>query len=212
MEQEAAGWPTLELCAGNITWPALENANVTDFEYLAIAYSLLFSATALRLIGGLSHVFSRQRRYGVHAAAVVIILCATVQNFWAVLSYRDLEWTFIRFIGLLAVPGTVYFVASTLIPDNPGLIESWERHYFEKRIQYFSGLVGWSLLSFLNTTYTLGMPLATPVRGVQLGMLVMGVCGLISARPLVHKFIIGLAMILVLAFGIITRNLYVAAG
>jgi hypothetical protein len=190
----------------------LGDANVTDFEYLAIAYSLLFSASALRLIGGLPHVFSRERRYGVHAAAVVIILSATVQNFWVLLSYRNVEWTFLRFIGLLAVPGTVYFIASTIIPDDPGLIESWEKHYFEKRIQLFSGFAVWGVLSILVTTFVLGLPLAAPARGVQLGMIVMGVCGIISARPMVHKFIIGLAVILLLAFGFIVRNLYVAAG
>ena len=185
---------------------------MTTFEYLAIAYSLLFSAIALRLVGGLSHVFHRERRYGVHAAFVVMVLFATVQNFWVLLSYQDVEWTFVRFIGLLAVPGTLYFIASILVPDNPSSIESWREYYFEKRIGFYSGIIGWMLMAFVNTTFTLGMPLASPARLVQLGVLVVGVCGLSSAHPLVHQALAGLMFVMALAFGIIVMYIYVPAG
>ena len=185
---------------------------MTTFEYLAIAYSLLFSATALRLIGGLPHIFRREARYNVHAALVVLILFGTVQNFWVVLSYQNIEWTFPRFIRLLAVPGTLYFIASTLVPDDPNIIESWKKYYFEKRVQLYSGIMGWMLLAFVNTTFTLGMPLAHPARGVQLGLFAVGVCGLSSARPLVHQILIGCIFLLALAFGIVVMRIYTPVG
>ena len=47
---------------------------MTTFEYLAVAYSLLFSITALRLVGALPYVFRRERVYGVHAAVVVLLI------------------------------------------------------------------------------------------------------------------------------------------
>lgn len=180
---------------------------MTTFEYLAIAYSLIFSATALRLVGGLPHAFRTGRRYSVHAAFVILVLFGTVQNFWAFLGYQVVEWTFARFIGMLAIPGMLYFVASMLIPDDPSLIECWKNHYFQRRAQLFSGITGWGVLTLLNTTFILGMPLAHPARVVQLGLLSVGVCGLSSARPMVHKILIGVMLILALAFPFIVMRL-----
>jgi hypothetical protein len=143
---------------------------------------------------------------------VVLILLGTVQNFWVFLGYQHIEWTFARFIGLLAVPGTLYFIASMLIPDNPSIIESWKKHYFERRVQLFSGIIGWMLLALVNTTFTLGMPLTDPARGVQLGLFAVGVCGLSSARPLVHQILVGVILVLALAFGIIVMRIYAPVG
>jgi hypothetical protein len=180
-----------------------EDLDLTTFEYLAIAYTLLFSTTALRLVGGLPHAFRRGRVYWVHSAFVVVLLCATVQNFWTFLVYRDLEWTFVRFLGMLAIPGNLYFIASMLIPDEASVVESWKKHYFQRRVQAFSGILAWGLLSFWATTFLAGMPFTHPVRGVQAGLLMMGICGLSSARPIVHELLAGFALTLLLVFGLI---------
>jgi len=180
---------------------------LTTFEYLAIAYSLIFSATALRLVGGLSHAFRRGHQYGVHAAFVVLVLFGTVLNFWAFLGYRDVEWTVVRFIAMLAIPGTLYFVASMLIPDDPILVESWKDHYFQRRMQLFSGIAAWGGITLVNTTFILGQPVAHPARAVQLGLLFVGIVGLSSARPMVHKILVGVMLILALAFPLIVMRL-----
>ena len=181
---------------------------MTTFEYLAIAYSMLFSVTALRLVGSLPHVFRRERRYGVHAATVVLLIFGTVLNFWTFLGYRGIEWTFARFLGLLAVPGTLYFMASMLVPDDPNLIESWKEHYYHRRVHYYSGMIGWSVIANVNTTFILGLPLTHPIRGVLLGLLAMGVCGLSSERTIVHKIIVGIAAVLLLAFALFNRLIW----
>ena len=179
---------------------------MTTFEYLAIAYSLIFSATALRLVGGLSHTFRKGHRYTVHAGFVVLILFGTVLNFWSFLSYRGVDWTFARFIAMLAIPGTLYFVASTLIPDDPSLIERWKDHYFQRRIQLFSGIAGWGALTLANTTFILDHPFDHPARSVQLGLLFVGICGLGSARPVVHKVLVGVMLLLAMVFPLIVMQ------
>ena len=78
---------------------------MTLFEYLAIAYSLVFSFAALRLVAGLPHAIDASRRYFVHVGHVYIVLFATVGTFWTLWSVRDLEWTFARFLLQLAGPG-----------------------------------------------------------------------------------------------------------
>ena len=168
---------------------------MNTFEYIAIAYSLLFSALALRLIGGLRFVFNPERRYWVHAAVVVIVLLATTINFWAYLGNREVEWTLLRFLAVLGVPGTLYFLASTLVPDDPALVASWETYYFEKRIPIYASVVLWGCLSAANNTFLLQMPATHPGRAVQLSIVAIGAWGLLFARPLAHKLLVGLMML-----------------
>ena len=89
------------------------------FEYLSIAYSLVFSFAAIRLVAGLPHAIAANRRYPVHISHVVLMLFALLALFWSFWSFRDIEWHFFNFISLLAGPGLVYFLACTLIPDEP---------------------------------------------------------------------------------------------
>lgn len=131
------------------------------------------------------------------------MLCGTVLNFWSFLAYRDVEWTFARFVGMLAIPGTMYFITAMLIPDDSNGVESWQEHYFRRRLQLFSGILGWGVLTFFNTTVVLGMPLTHPTRAVQLGMMMIGISGLSSARPVVHKVIAGCGLLAVLLFVLI---------
>ena len=103
---------------------------MTIFEYLAISFSLVFSFTAMRLLAGLPYAVRRERVYWVHFSFVCVQLILTVVIFWAFWSYRDTEWTLPRFLLALGSPALIYFNACTLIPENPGAIESW-REYFD---------------------------------------------------------------------------------
>ena len=174
---------------------AAEGPIMTTFEYLAVAYSLLFSVTALRLVGALPYVFRRERVYWVHAAVVVLLIFATVFNFWTFLAYQNIEWTFSKFLGLLAIPATLYFMASMIVPDDPHIIESWKEHYYHRRVHYYSGQVGWMVFAIINTTFILDLPITHPMRGLQVGLLVMGLCALSSKREIVHKAVVGFTFI-----------------
>lgn len=156
---------------------------------------MVFSSIALRLIGGLPHAFHYERRYWVHAAVVVILLQATVQNFWGFLGYRDAEWTLARFAGALAIPGAFYFIASATIPDEPARIESWKEHYFDRRVRLYSGIIFWMCLTAINDAVLLDMPLKHPARAIQLAVVAVGLSGLASARPIVHQILVGLMLI-----------------
>ena len=149
----------------------------------------------MRLIGGLPHAFHHERRYWVHAAVVVILLQAIVQNFWGFLGYRDAEWTLVRFAGALAIPGTFQFIAVAAIPDDPARIGSWEEHYFNRRVRLYSGLVCWGCLIAINDSVLLDMSLLHPARAIQLAVVAVGLSGLASARPVVHQLLVGLMLI-----------------
>jgi hypothetical protein len=163
---------------------------VTLFEYLAIAYSLVFSFAALRLVAGLPHAIESNRRYFVHVAHVCILLFSTAAVFWAQWSARDLEWTFPRFLIQLAGPGVLYFLACTLIPDEPSSVRSWQDYFFSVRKRYFGGICVWALIMATNATVLVGVPLSHPVRLVQLGVLILGAAGLATDRPSAHRMIL----------------------
>lgn len=159
---------------------------MTLFEYLAIAFSLVFSSSAMRLVGGLSHAFHPQRRYWVQVAFVGLQLVATLGVFWGFWSYRDLPWNVERFALALAVPSLIYFNACVLIPENPETVVSWRDHYYAVRRKYFGGLVGWALLAAVTTTAFVQMPWLHPARIAQTAVLGAGLVGSASASHRVH--------------------------
>jgi hypothetical protein len=170
---------------------------VTLFEYLAIAYSLILSFAVIRLVGGLSQVFDAGRRYWIHATYVCLTLFAVLSLFWAHWSTRDLDWTFPAFLVNLAGPATFYFLATTIVPDDPSRVDSWRAHFFSVRVRFFGGFFAYAGVAFFNTTLPIGAPLLHPVRAVQAGVLLVGIAGLATDRPATHRFILLLAGVVV---------------
>lgn len=162
---------------------------VSLFEYLSIAYSLVFSFAAIRLVAGLPHVVASSQRYYVHISHVLLVLFATVTLFWTFWSFRDLQWNLFSFMSLLAGPGMVYFLACTLIPDDPSSVGSWRTYFYSVRRQYFVGFCLWSLLQMMNTTVVLGMPLLHRIRVVQILILAIGVVGSTTDNPAIQRII-----------------------
>ena len=117
------------------------------FEYLAIAFSLVFSFSAMRLVSGLSHAFDSNRRYAVHLSHVLLLLFVTAAIFWTFWEFRDLEWNFLRFLFALAPTGLIYFLACTLVPDIPSSVSSWRSYFYQVRRRYFIGIGIWILVT-----------------------------------------------------------------
>jgi hypothetical protein len=163
---------------------------MTLFEYLAIAYSLVLSFAALRLVAGLPHALDPNRRYSVHLIYVFIMIFATAAAFWGQWSLRDVDWNFLFFLLTLGGPAVIYFMACTLIPDEPSSIGSWQDHFFSVRRSFFGGFCIWALFQAMASALLLHVPLFHPFRLVQSGILVLGVAGLASDRPSVHRMIL----------------------
>lgn len=163
---------------------------MTLFEYLAIAYSLVLSFAAIRLVGGLPHAIDSGRRYWVHLAYVCGGILAALGLFWAHWSTRDVDWTFPGFLLNLAGPGIVYFLSCTIVPDEPSTVRSWRDYFFSVRLKYFGGLCVWAVIMVVNTTIFLKAPLVHPSRAMAAGFLVLGVAGLASDSPRYHALLL----------------------
>jgi hypothetical protein len=163
---------------------------VTLFEYLAIAYSLVLSFAAIRLVAGLPHAIDPSRRYWVHVAYVCAGVFAALALFWAHWSTREVAWTFPGFVVNLAGPGIVYFLSCTMIPDDPSAVRSWRDYFFSVRRRYFGGLCVWAVIMVVNTTFFLDAPLVHPSRVIQVGLAALGVAGLAGDSPRYHALLL----------------------
>ena len=173
------------------------------FEYLAIAFSLLFSFSAMRLVGGLPHSLQSDRRYWVHLSLVCLQLLATVTIFWGFWSFRSITWDFPRFVLVLANPGVLYFNACALIPESPSAIESWRSYYYSIRQRYFAGVICWVVVITAIATWVLELPWHHPLRAFHMALLVFGVLGATSTNHRVHAGLM-LALFMISVIGITT--------
>ena len=179
---------------------------MTLFEYLAIAYSLVLSFAAIRLVAGLPHAIESGRRYHVHVAYVCGGIFAALALFWAHWSTREVAWTFPGFLLNLAGPGVVYFLACTIIPDEPSAVRSWRDYFFSVRRRYFGGICVWAIIMAVNTTFFLDAPLVHPSRAIQTGLMAFGVAGLASDNPRYHALLlVGGAVVVAAATAILLQ-------
>jgi len=159
---------------------------VTLFEYVGIAFSLVFGFSAMRLVSGLPHAIDRERRYWVHLSLVAVQLLVAAGVFWAFWSFRDIEWTFPGFVLVLANPSLIYFGACTLVPEAASSVESWHAYYYTIRRKYFVGILLWVTVVALASTFVLDRSLTHPTRIFQAIVVAVGVLGASSSSTRVH--------------------------
>jgi hypothetical protein len=177
---------------------------MTLFEYLTIAFALLYSVAALRLIGGLSVAASADRRYWPHLLLLGTWLLVIAGTFWTFWSLREVAWTFPGFMVAMLVIGALYYCSVVLVPEDASTITSWRVHYYSAHRRWYGGLSAWAVAIALNASVNLGFPILHPSRGIQLFVLSVGVIGVVSASPRVHAALsVVLATIVVGAFWII---------
>lgn len=161
------------------------------FEYLAIAFSLLFSFTSMRLVTGLPHVFQANRRYWIHACLVVCQLLLTVEIFWTFWSHKDTEWIFPTFLLVLLNPGLIYYNACLLVPESPSSVISWQDYFYSIRRRYYTALLLWQGVVMVMDVLVLEQSLFHPVRGFQIIWAGVVTTGALSDR---HKVQAGVCL------------------
>jgi hypothetical protein len=169
---------------------------MTLFEYLAIAFSLVLSFAAMRLISGLSYAAQPGRRYWVHLAFVLGHLFFTILVFWNLWNLRDVIWNLPRFVLALAYPGLVYFTACALIPEQASAVDSWRSYYYSARRRFFIGIAAIVVVVAFAGTAILGLPWLHPVRIPQLFAMGIALLGAFSPSPRVHACLAVLALLM----------------
>jgi hypothetical protein len=165
---------------------------MTHFEYLAIAYSLLLSFTAMRLIEGAPYLVQAERRYWVHIIFTFSALMSCLLGFWDFWSFRETSWDFFRFIAVLANPGCLYFIACTLVPRDPSSVNSWRDHMWSVKTRYFAALFGYFLFSAIDVVLLSGLPPSGPLL---VGYLAGFVIAIVGARSQSERTLAAIALL-----------------
>lgn len=179
---------------------------MTLFEYLSIAISLVLSFSAIRLLAGLPHLLDPDRRYWVHTVFVLCSLIVTAVGFWNFWNFRAAMWTLPRFLLALTIPGSLYYCACALVPDDASAVDSWHDYYWRFRRRYFAGLIVIVVAISTNLYVLLDVSIFDPSRVPQLTGGVVGLIGFFSDNHRVHAAV-ALALAAALAASSLTAFL-----
>ncbi len=174
---------------------------MTLFEYLAIAFCLVLSFAAMRLIAGLQYAVQADRRYWVHLVFTFSLLVMVVGVFWNFWSYRDAAWTLPTFSLMLTSPGLIYFAACTLVPEQVSTIDSWRSHYYSVRRRFFIALAAFAIAGSSGDAVVLELPWLHPARVPALVCMAIGLLGASFASARVHLGLAWFVLVLVAAAG-----------
>jgi hypothetical protein len=144
---------------------------VAQFEYLGIAFGLLYTAAALRLISGVPYALRPGRRDVLHAGFLAGTLVGIAVNFWKFGALTSVDWTIPRFLLALSLPAAVYVVSVTLVPEDAYRVESWREHFMTMRRPFFLSFVLVGVIVAGHRVLLLGQPpelapLALPAVGI----------------------------------------------
>jgi hypothetical protein len=125
------------LRGGRLAAHKVARQQVSHFEYISVAVSLVYSLILAKLLGALPASLHRDRRYWVHSIWVVNLLLATLGSWWEIWSYREVVWTPTGCFTLIAIPSIVYLRAAVLLSDRSREVRSWRDHYYSVRGPFF---------------------------------------------------------------------------
>ncbi len=163
------------------------------FEFVLTGLTLVLALVITRLLGGLRWIFDPQRRYWVHALMVLQMLVLTSLIWWGLWYARDVQWTYLSFAyNLLIGPGTLYFTATLLVPDNPRRVRSWREHYYKIHRPFFGAFAALVLIIFAGSLVYTNTPLWHFTRVIQAVALITCVFGYLSTQHRVHVVIVSI--------------------
>lgn len=161
------------------------------FNYILIAFSFVYTAAVLRILGGISAATNKERRYSIHLIFLVVILISIVISFWGIWALRDVEWKLYKFILALMDGALYYFIATVLIPENPNEIESWKDYYYKNKHKLFYGMLFFLFYVQIHSVVLIEQELIHPARLGNLIALIPIYLGIQSKN---HKIHFGIAI------------------
>jgi hypothetical protein len=178
-----------------------KEAIMSHFEYVAVAFSLVFALILARLLEALPAVFDASRRYWVHYLWVLHLVFSVLGVWWDLWGFRESNWTPVLFLEVMSFPMILYMRTLFLLQDRGTPEKSWDDLYYENRVPFFmaSALAPVGALAF-NLSVMEPSADANLFRLVGLLLVLsLSVAGIASRERRVHA---GIAIVsLVLSFG-----------
>ncbi len=180
---------------------------MSHFEYVSVAIALLSALVMGRLLSGFSPALDRNRRYWVHLGWVMVLILVCVGQWWGLWRMRQVSWTPIRFLFVLSMPGLLFVQAAVLMGDDPGRVDSFREHFFNRRVRFFSvALVSAIVLAFSGWVFGLVPWLdASRMHLPAAAVVVLSVAGIGLKSHTSHAVLVVFGLLLAAAGFVITR-------
>jgi hypothetical protein len=170
--------------------------DVTLFEFLSVAISIVLALSAAQLLTNFREVFDPSRRSWVHATWVVHVLLVHVFVWWSMWAFRDVEWNLATFSVVLLPPGVLFVCSSTLVPSNSSSVTSWGEHFFEVRRWFFAARGLFVLTAGFRSWLLLDKPVLESPTAVSIPIFLLCVAGFAIPDRRIH----GVLAVVALAF------------
>ena len=114
---------------------------------------------------------------------------------------RQVSWTPIRFLWALSFPGFLFVLASILVGEDPGSVESFRKRYFDRRVPFFSLVLATAIASAFGPWIFGLLPWLdlAPVHPVAAVVATLSVAGLGFKSHNVHAILVSLGLLLAAA-------------
>ena len=162
---------------------------MTLFEYLSVAVSIVLSLGLVRLITGLRAILESSEKHWLPLTWMVILIGLCLAHWWTSWSFRGADWTYVKFVLVLAGPALLYYTATVLVPDDVKSVPDWSAFFFSKRKELYAGVLLYMVLSIFDGFVVLNAPLFVAPRLVQLAAIVLAMIGIASGKPALHAAI-----------------------
>ncbi|MEM7365283.1 MAG: hypothetical protein AAF525_14775 [Pseudomonadota bacterium] len=172
---------------------------MTQFEYVAIASSLLLSFGLARVLSNIGPVFARETRYWVHAGFVILLLWNHFMVFFMFGRFHGVEeWTLGKCLISLLAPVAVVIGGGLLIPANT--IGQDFRGYFERiRAPFYVFCILGGVLNLLEGYVFFSQPNVESWAVAGLTSLLFGM-GLVVRRASVDKWLMSVFVLWTIAW------------
>ena len=167
--------------------------NMTLFEYMSVAMSLILALTFAEGLRGLHCALQADRRYGVHAAWLFLKLSNPIVYWWSTWGLRDIQeyWNFATYSISLIMPSIMYLQVLSLVSHAPHKISDWREHFFKQR-RWFFGLnivLGVFVVLIWSNALNAAPPRLVPMLAYTF-LTVLSVVGFASDNPKLHAVIV----------------------
>ena len=117
------------------------------FSYILILTSVIYALAVAQILEGVSRITqssARVRAFLPHTIWVLNLFVFIFLVWWATWEFRDIEWSFPKYVYMLIAPTALFLACSLLLPRNLGDREvRMEDHFFRVRRLFFASyLIG----------------------------------------------------------------------
>jgi hypothetical protein len=181
--------------------------NTDAFNYLSVLISIILGLAITQVLKGFRGLMQSRTRLQTYWPTVVwaiLIVVISVQSWWSMFGMRlHKDWTFLEFSAVLSQTVVLYLLAALVLPDIFGdAAVNLREHYYGHRRWFFS-LLAILIVTSLGKGLVLDGSLPRPLDlGFHVLFAVMGVSGVVVARPRYHQFLA--------AFGVLSIGAYIA--